>query len=209
MRIIIPARKDSKGLPFKNRQLFKHTADIIPDIMKHKTYVSTDDTEIIKIANNYGFKTVFRSSEVSKDETSTKETMKYTLNKIDANTETIVMLYLTYPERTWSDVNRAIAIYKCNEIKSLLCKKKLAVSPFLTLKSEPDNRGSQLFYHDMYRRQDYPECFEISHFISIFRSDEIEKLNNNLYNKDTYFLDILDSTIDIDEQKDLDRFEKR
>ena len=191
MRIIIPARKDSKGLPFKNRQLFKHTADIIPDIMKHKTYVSTDDTEIIKIANNYGFKTVFRSSEVSKDETSTKETMKYTLNKIDANTETIVMLYLTYPERTWSDVNRAIAIYKCNEIKSLLCKKKLAVSPFLTLKSEPDNRGSQLFYHDMYRRQDYPECFEISHFISIFRSDEIEKLNNNLYNKDTYLLDLI------------------
>ena len=209
MKIIIPARKNSKGLPFKNRKLFSQTASIIPDIMKHKTYVSTDDKEIMTMATDYGFKTVFRPDEVSRDETSTKEAMKYTLNKISAVSETIVMLYLTYPERTWGDVNRAMAIYKCNEIKSLLCKKKLAVSPFLTLKSEPDNRGSQLFYHDMYRRQDYPECFEISHFISIFHSDEIEKLNNNLYNKDTYFLDILDSTIDIDEQKDLDSFEKR
>ena len=142
------------------------------------------------MAIEYGFKTVSRPSEVSRDETSTKEVMKYTLNKIGAGAETIIMLYLTYPERTWSDVNRAIAIYKCNEIKSLLCKKKLVVSPFLMLKSEPDNRGSQLFYHDMYRRQDYPECFEISHFISIFHSEEIDKLNNNLYNKDTYFLDI-------------------
>ena len=208
MRIIIPARRNSKGLPFKNRQLFKHTADIIPDIMKHKTHVSTDDEEIIAMAIEYGFKTVFRPKEVSRDETSTKEVMEYTLNKIGTDAETIVMLYLTYPERTWSDVNRAIAIYKCNEIKSLLCKKKLAMSPFLMLKSEPDNRGSQLFYHDLYRRQDYPECFEISHFISIFNSDELEKLNNNLYNNDTYFMEISNKTIDVDEQKDLDSFGK-
>jgi len=208
MRIIIPARRNSKGLPFKNRQLFKHTADIIPDIMKHKTYVTTDDEEIMIMAKEAGLKTVFRPRDISGDETSTKETMMYTLNKIGAGTETIIMLYLTYPERTWQDVNRAVSIFKSNDISSLLCKKPLETSPFLMLKSERDGRGSQLFYHDLYRRQDYPECFEISHFISIFNSDELEKLNNNLYNNDTYFMEISNKTIDVDEQKDLDRFGK-
>lgn len=208
MRIIIPARRNSKGLPFKNRQLFKHTADIIPDIMKHKTYVTTDDEEIMIMAKEAGLRTVFRPRDISRDETSTKETMMYTLNKIGAGTETIIMLYLTYPERTWQDVNRAVSIFKSNDIGSLLCKKTLETSPFLMLKSESDSRGSQLFYHDLYRRQDYPECFEISHFISIFNSDELEKLNNNLYNNNTYFMEISNKTIDVDEQKDLDSFGK-
>ena len=31
MKIVIPARRNSKGLPFKNRQLFRHTVDKIPN----------------------------------------------------------------------------------------------------------------------------------------------------------------------------------
>jgi CMP-N-acetylneuraminic acid synthetase len=209
MRIIIPARAGSKGLPFKNRKLFKYTADTIPDIMKHKTYVATDDEEIMIMAKEAGLKTVFRPREISRDEVSIKTVMEYTLEKLDIKNETIVMLHLTYPERTWQDINNAMSIFKCNDISSLLCKKPLKTSPFLILKREPGNRGSQLFYHNLYRRQDYPECFEISHFISIFNSDELFKLNNNLYNNDTYFMEISEKTIDVDEKKDLDRFEER
>ena len=209
MRIIIPARSGSKGLPFKNRKLFKYTADIIPDIMKHKTYVTTDDEEIMVMAKEAGLKTVFRPREISRDETSIKEVMRYTLEKLEVKNETVIMLYLTYPERTWQDINNAMSIFKCNDISSLLCKKSLETSPFLMLKGEPGNRGSQLFYHDLYRRQDYPECFEISHFITMFNSSELDKLNNNLYNNDTYFMEISNNTIDVDEKKDLDQFEKR
>ena len=209
MRIIIPARAGSKGMPFKNRELFKYTADIIPDIMKHKTYVVTDDEEIKFMAIEAGFKALHRPEGLSQDETSTKSVMRYALEKLDVKNETIIMLYLTYPERTWQDVNDAVALFKCNDISSLLCKKPLKTSPFLMLKSEPGNRGSQLFYHNLYRRQDYPECFEISHFISMFNSSELDKLNNNLYNNDTYFMEISEKTIDVDEKKDLDRFEER
>ncbi len=209
MRIIIPARAGSKGLPFKNRKLFKHAANIIPDIMKHKTYVVTDDEEIKKMALTAGFKVLHRPDCLSRDETSTKAVMQHTVEQLNLKNETVVMLYLTYPERTWQDVNNAISTYKSNDLRSLLCKKSLRTSPFLMLKSEPGNRGSQLFYHNLYRRQDYPECFEISHFISIFNSDELFKLNNNLYSSDTYFMEISEKTIDVDEKKDLDRFERR
>ena len=36
MRIVIPAREGSKGLPHKNRKLFKYTADIIPEELRSK-----------------------------------------------------------------------------------------------------------------------------------------------------------------------------
>ena len=209
MRIIIPARAGSKGLPFKNRKLFKYTADTIPDIMKHKTYVVTDDEEIKLMAIEAGFKVLHRPDDLSQDETSTKAVMQHVVKQLDLKNETVVMLYLTYPERTWQDINNAISTYKSNDLRSLLCKKSLVTSPFLMLKAELEGRGSQLFYHDLYRRQDYPECFEISHFISIFNSDELFKLNNNLYNSDTYFMEISERTIDVDEKKDLDRFEER
>lgn len=203
MRIVIPARKNSKGLPFKNRKLFKYTADIIPDDMKHKTYIVTDDEEIKLMAIEYGFKAIHRPYEISTDEISTKTVIKYALNYLNVKSETIIMLYLTYPERTWNDVNRAMSIFKHNDIESLLCKKQLDTSPFLMLKSEPGNRGSQLFHHDLYRRQDYPDCFEISHFISMFNSDEIDKLNNNLYNSNTYFMKISKDVIDVDYEKNI------
>jgi len=208
MRIIISARAGSKGLPFKNRKLFKYTADTIPDIMKHKTYVATDDEEIKLMAIKAGFKALHRPNDLSQDETSTKAVMQHVIEQLDLKNETVVMLYLTYPERTWHNINNAISTYKSNDLRSLLCKKSLVTSPFLMLKAEPESRGSQLFYHDLYRRQDYPECFEISHFISIFNSDELFKLNNNLYSSDTYFMEISEKTIDVDEKKDLDRFER-
>jgi CMP-N-acetylneuraminic acid synthetase len=117
----------------------------------------------------------------------------------------LVVLYLTYPERTWDQIESAIEIYKKKKLKSLLCKKKIEITPFLILKEEEGNRGSQLFYHDLYRRQDYPTCFELSHFICIFKSKSINKLNQNLYYRDTYYLDISPDTIDVDTQKDLDK----
>jgi CMP-N-acetylneuraminic acid synthetase len=209
MKIIIPARRNSKGLPFKNRKLFKHTANIIPKIMRHETYVVTDDEEIKTMAIEAGFKVLHRPDDLSQDETSTKAVMQHVVEQLDLKNETVVMLYLTYPERTWQDVKNAISAFQHNKAGSLLCKKKLQTSPFLMLKSEPGNRGSQLFYHNMYRRQDYPDCFEISHFISMFNSHELEHINNNLYNPDTYFMEISEKTLDIDEQKHLDEYVTR
>ena len=206
MIIVIPARKGSKGLPFKNRILFPKTADIIPDNMKNITYVITDDIEIIKMAEEYGFNVIIRPDDISTDTASTKEVMQYLIPKLGAHSNsTICMLYLTYPERTWKDVMKAWKFAFDNNADSMLCKKELDTSPFLMLKEENDNRGSQLFYHNLYRRQDYPKCFEISHFVAIFRPSILNKLNNNLYNNDTIFMEIINNIVDVDTQKDLDK----
>jgi CMP-N-acetylneuraminic acid synthetase len=209
MKIIIPARRNSKGLPFKNRTLFKKTADIIPVSHKNIVYVVTDDEKITEMANSYGFNTLDRPSSVSSDEASTKELMIYIIDKLKLRDEKIVMLYLTYPSRKWSDVEKALEEFDKNKCQSLLCKLPLKTSPFLILKEENDNRGSQLFYHNLYRRQDYPKCFELSHYVCILNSSEINKLNNNLYNSLTYFLPIWGDVIDVDYKEDLEKYERQ
>ena len=77
----------------------------------------------------------------------------------------IVMLYLTYPERKFSDINKILNIYKEKKINSLLCCVEPKSHPYLCLFKQDNNHGKQVIEHDMYRRQDYPECFEISHFM--------------------------------------------
>ena len=115
------------------------------------------------------------------------------------------MLYLTYPERTWTDIEAALNFFIDNKAKSLLCRVEPKSHPYLCMFSEDGNKGKQIVEHNLYRRQDYPECFELSHFICIFRANELEKLNKNLYNKDTIFYKIK-RPVDVDTKEDLKRY---
>jgi len=206
MLILIPARRNSKGLKFKNRRLFDFTVSEIPEEYLKKTYVSTDDEEIkaraLKICNVHD-----RTTAVSSDAASTLSLVKqfkrdFSLTK----DEIVVMLYLTYPERAFNEVLDAVRFFEENNLKSLLCKKETKVSPYLQMYELQNGKGKQIIEHDLYRRQDYPKTFEISHYISIFKVSEIKNLNNNLYNRDTHFYEI-EEKIDVDSKEDLERFE--
>ena len=85
----------------------------------------------------------------------------------------------------------------------MLCRIPLLESPFLCM-IEDGMKGRQIIKHDLYRRQDYPKCFRISHYVAIFKSGEVRKLNKNLYNNETYYYKIQDK-LDIDELENLDR----
>lgn len=212
MKIIIPARRGSKGLPFKNRQLFQYTADIIPKEFYEMTWVTTDDEEIIKFASEYRFNIIHRPAELAEDETSTRDAIFHAIEKMGAHLdEPIILLYLTYPERTWSHAEEALSLfikhYSLGLCDSLLCRKEIKTHPYLYMYERGMNGmfGEQIVRHDEYRRQSYPPCFEISHYLSIFTPRSINKLNRNLYSRDTVFFRIPE-VIDVDTQSDLIRF---
>lgn len=205
MILLIPARRNSKGVPFKNRKLFGYTTQDIPEDAWGSVYVSTDDEEIKHQAAKQ-FNIHNRSKENSSDESSTLSLVEeFIADKEIKDDETIVMLYLTYPERNFIEVCEIYDFFVRNDLKSLLCKKEVKSNPFLCMYEMENGKGKQIIEHNLYRRQDYPKVFELSHYVSIFRVSEVDKLNNNMYNKDTYFYSI-DDKIDIDEQKDLERF---
>jgi len=197
---VIPARRNSKGLPFKNRKLLDFTLESLPKEINENVIIATDD-EFIK--ERYSTFNIFnRSEEVSNDRASTKSLMLEISPHIRTNN--IVMLYLTYPERTYKNIIDAINFYESKYARSLLCRKEISTSPFLML-YDMGIYGEQIVKHNYYRRQDYPKCFEISHFVSIFDKKELRYLNNNLYNEKTVFMPI-DNFIDVDTDKDLEKF---
>ena len=67
MKIIIPARKGSKGVPLKNRKLLNYTLETIPEEYKKDIIISTNDEEIIKEAQNKNINFVQRSEKLSDD----------------------------------------------------------------------------------------------------------------------------------------------
>ena len=77
----------------------------------------------------------------------------------------------------------------------------------MCLRAIDEIHGEQIIQHDLYRRQDYPECFEISHFICMLRAGEIKSLNNQLYNNSTGFYKISDK-LDVDYKEDFEKFKK-
>lgn len=205
IKILIPARRNSKGLPFKNRLLFDYTINTIPKDLYDNVLVSTDDEVIIDKAMAMGFNVSVRPDNISLDQTSTKEVIRYHIDNGDLDKDsTVIMLYLTYPERTWSEVENAYNIFVQEQLNSLLCKKDIkGTHPFLYMFELDNNRGEQLVKHNLYRRQDYPPVFEISHYMCIFNVSHFDELNNNLYNNNTFFLKINDVT-DVDTKVDLD-----
>ena len=204
MKIIIPARKGSKGLPGKNAILIKHTLSTIPNYVKDNVIITTNDGKVID--QSVGYKILLRNAKLSGDEISTKDVLLDVMQKYNiVDEEIVMMLYLTYPERTWTDIEAALNFFLDNNAKSLLCRVEPKSHPYLCMFSENDNKGSQIVEHNLYRRQDYPECFELSHFICIFRANELEKLNKNLYNKDTIFYKI-ERPVDVDTKEDLKRY---
>ncbi len=204
--LVIPARKGSKGLPKKNQILLKYTLNTIPKIFYKKTIISTDDTKIVEtVKNNYKEISIhLRSISSAIDTASTKDCLKEVIKDFSLQDTNIIMLYLTYPERSWQDIVSAYNFFNSNKSKSLLCKTSITDHPYLCMFETNKFKGKQIIKHDLYRRQDYPRCFKISHMITIFQSSHLQNLNSNLYNEDTDFYNIK-TPIDVDTIDDLNK----
>lgn len=202
--ILIPARKGSKGVPFKNRKLLGYTLESIPSEYHQYIYVSTDDEEIKRTCEQRNIKVHERNPIHATDTASIKQPVHEFIHKKRIS-KTVIMLYLTYPERTWDDVVKAYNFYKRHKATSLLCRKEISQHPYLMMKEKDGIFGEQIVKHNLYRRQEYPTCFEICHYVSIFEPWKFRELNSNMYNEKTIFFPIK-SPIDVDENKDLEKF---
>lgn len=202
---VIPARKGSKGLPYKNRMLFDYTAISVKSVADD-VIVTTDDEVLIEKAKGCGFKSRVRPDEFAQDTTSIKTVLHDLMNYYEMKQDdVIVLLYVTYPERTWKHICDGLQFYYNYKAKSMLCRKEWQyVHPCLCLWDMGNNKGKQLFYHNYFRRQDYPQVFQISHFLAIFEVSEFIKLNNQLYNDATVYMPI-DNYVDIDTIEDVEK----
>lgn len=205
---VIPARRNSKGLPFKNRKLFEYTFNTLSDDDKKKTIVTTDDEYIQDIVEKSNANLLRRSKNLSQDHTSHLLVLEDVINQFGFKEDDIIIyLYLTYPQRTKENIDNALKFFYDKKCRSLLCKKETKVTPYLIMYELSDHRGEKVIDSDLWRRQDYRKCFERSHFIVIFYVGELKNMNDFLWNKETKFFPI-DDIIDVDSEKDLENMER-
>lgn len=204
---VVPARVGSKGLPYKNRKLIPMTLSALKDF--DNVYITTDD-EWIKEKYQKEYQIIDRPMELGSDQASMKDVLIHVKDVLKPSDDTlIVCLYPTYPERSGKDIERAIEFFKYMGGRSMLCSQKYeGVSPYLMMFPTWGYRGEQVINHNLYRRQDYPNVFVLSHFIVMMYADELPKLNLNLYNDKTIFMPI-DDVIDVDTADDLMKVERK
>ena len=198
---IIPARKNSKGFKFKNRFLFEK----LPQELKNESVIVTSDDEVIREINNqsYQFDFIKRPDHLSLDTTSIKPVLQHVVEEKKLSEEdTLVVLYLTYPERTFLDIKEILKFYHTHNAKSLLCREPLKQHPYLCFFEEGVN-GRRIVDHNLYRRQDYPKCFYGSHFVAIVKAGFLPSVDLNLHSKETIFYDLGERKIDVDNKEDL------
>lgn len=200
----IPARQGSKGLPFKNRKLLEHTLRIIPKKYLHRVYVSTDDPVIKRHANEFKVNCIDRPAHLCQDETSMKDVIQHFIEtKNVAYDETIILLYLTYPERTWKDIETIHSFFSSREEKSLVCCHDVREHPYLCFYEKKDYKATPVVDHIFYRRQDYPQCVRISLFVGCYKAAVIDDLHDLMFNKDTIFFKLKQHKVDVDYEEDL------
>jgi N-acylneuraminate cytidylyltransferase len=168
---IIPARSGSKGIPRKNLQIVAGKELIAYMIeaskkTKHinRVIVSTDDTEIKKVSENYGAEVIMRPAEISGDSASSESALlhvlKYLQHHEDYMPDITVFLQCTSPLTTAEDID--------NTIESLLRDKAdtaFSVTPFHYYLWEKDEEGNAVgVNHDkskrLLRQQQKPQYLE-------------------------------------------------
>lgn len=171
---IIPARGDSKGLPRKNirnlcgKPLIHWTIEqAVESEALDEIFVSTDDSEIMEVANKLGkFCPELRPKELARDESKTIDVISYTKEKFFRETinPIIVLLEPTSPLRESTDIKNGLKIFleKCGESLVSISRTE-SQNPAFLFKIDEDKKITPITgcYPNSLRRQDISSCYFI------------------------------------------------
>lgn len=152
---IIPARKGSKRVTGKNRltiggkTLLERTAAAIEDSgVVNEAILSTDDPELIEAEkNNPAIKCIMRPKDLSGPTTTTESVLRYLIDSLSLIESRIILLQLTSPFRTGSDVKQLYSLMD-NRKKSTgvsVCRWRTPPSVPFGEAREPNQLGKRIF----------------------------------------------------------------
>jgi N-acylneuraminate cytidylyltransferase len=208
---IIPARKGSKGIKNKNRVLLNGKPLICYSIEAalRSSYidtvvVSSDDEEILNIAQSYNISFINRPKELSGDFITLEPVI---LNVLDffSGYDYFMLLQPTTPLRTVDHIDKAVELLlnkKCNAVISVTQPEKSPLKSFV-LNDDGYLEGIRNNSYPFMSRQELPECFNPNGAIYLcdanhFKTDKTFLLKNTI----PFVMDV-DSSIDIDTMDDL------
>ena len=212
---IIPARGGSKGLPRKNilkikdKPLICYTIDAAIKISNIENIcVSTDDSEIKKIVEDYGLKVPFlRPEHLANDLSGSREVLLHAFDfyteKLGKKFSKICLLQPTSPLRTSTHILEAHDLWK-DSLDMVVSVKESKENPY-TLSRENDKGYLQILKKNNYqRRQEIPKFWKFNgaiYFINI--NSLINRPISDFVKVKKYVMNDIDS-LDIDNKMDFD-----
>jgi len=190
---IIPARGGSKGIPKKNiidflgkPLLAWSIEDAKNSSLIGQVYVSTDDTDIAKVAEQYGAKVIERPKEISGDFASSEEALQHAVQEVQKEggqaIDYVVFLQATSPLRETEDIDKAIEKIISEDADSLFSG--ASIGDFLIWRKSGGKLESVNYdYADRKRRQDFKEQFVENGSLYIFKPEILLRYNNRLGGK--------------------------
>lgn len=214
---LIPARKGSKSIPKKNtfkiygKPLINFTIEAaLKSKYIDKIYISTNDNEVIKIAEKFNINYILRPSKFSKDSSSPNVVMKHFITKIPnfikEKNPYIIYLQPTSPLRDYKHINATIDMIKNNDSKRVLSVVELKKNPHKAFKlNEKKNELFSIFDQKFSnkRRQDLPKCYFPNGSIYLFRMNDFLKVGGFPSNGSSPYIMSEKDSLDIDDYEDI------
>lgn len=124
---VIPARGGSKGIPGKNKKLLGGIPLVARTIraanaakLVDHVYVSSDDPEILAIAETWGASTIFRPSKIAGDDATSEDALLHALDEIvkTRDVTNLVFLQCTSPFTTGEEIDAVVSTMSSENAQS-------------------------------------------------------------------------------------------
>jgi CMP-N,N'-diacetyllegionaminic acid synthase len=187
---IIPARGGSKGIPRKNLVEICGKPLIAWSILQAKkarqidsVWVTSDDDEILSVAESFGARPIQRPAEISGDQASSELAWLHALDAIEGQgvcIELVVAMQATSPIREPSDIDGGLQMLCEQGFDSLLSVAE--VEDFFTWRIAADGGAESVNYDylNRKRRQQIEKHFLENGSFYIFRPIQLRRDNNRL-----------------------------
>lgn len=208
---IIPARGGSKRLPRKNaldlngKPLIAYTIEAgLKSQYIDEVIVTSDNDEILDIAEEYGSLIIKRPEELASDTSTTFDAIKHTIENVK-NYDYVVLLQPTSPLRSEKDIDKAIELLNNKSANAVVSICETDHSP-LWSNTLPENLSMSNFLSEKIankRSQDLPRYYRLNGAIYICKTDKLLE-EESFFLKENIYGMIMDreSSIDIDEKID-------
>lgn len=214
---LIPARGGSKGIPYKNivdlagKPLLFHTIQAAKDAQVFdQVYVSSDDAQILSVAQNNGAAIIRRNPALAQDHSPTNPVIEeFIAQEHLAADDVIVLLQPTSPLRRAEHIQASLALFlqhtDCFALKSVCAVDSkylyalLGADPYLTPVLPEFSKVS--------RRQDLPAIYLPNGAIYIFTVANFQRERAIPQSKVVAYIMSEADSIDIDTPEDLKKAE--
>ncbi|MEC9487176.1 MAG: acylneuraminate cytidylyltransferase family protein [Prosthecochloris sp.] len=213
---LIPARGGSKGVRRKNlrmvggKPLLEYTLSAAQGSeLVGKTYVSSEDQEILELATSLGATQVQRPADFATDEATAIEVVQHFIEwlpeEIRNQDPTIVYLQPTSPLRTSAHIDAALRRMVELTTTTLLSVTELKASPYKSFTIDESGQLQSLFDEKLSncRRQDLPKTYIPNGAIYVFRLSDFLERGGFPSNGSVPFVMSDRESVDIDTEEDL------